>query len=344
MGDSPVPEKGDIDDTLSSGPKRKILSSTSTSTATSPGSPMASPEALTPASSITSPENDRKDELALLFEDQKTDLKNNEDTEVSGSAEMPMESIDDLIDSLFGPEDQESEGQSGSPKSKPSSPFESSTSSGQSIESSHESPSTKTVDMSDLPENIRHFFPEARCHESNRAYEVKRTKLDDAPSKISSSTQHLISSEYQPPLHPSYPSHRLPPSKSPVVYTHTSPVITPSVNPATVRQLKEQMLATHTLLTTYTALKTAYAKVCTDLQKTVISLKQIQHANYQILMESNYLKCENNILSKEKHMLKEALSKFHKETNTSKVQLLKAEISLKNDEIVRLKRKCQELV
>ncbi|KAG5363425.1 ANL1P interacting protein [Yarrowia sp. B02] len=127
---------------------------------------------------------------------------------------------------------------------------------------------------------------------------------------------------------------------------------------ASVKELKQQLMSQHTLMTTYTSLKDVYQRVCKSLKERNAENRRlanhmkvlvgvIEQNNKKIAeMEeaSNKLLAQTKTLDKEKKALQNTIKEMHKSTDgLSKIELLRLTINLRDAEIVRLKHKCGEL-
>lgn len=127
---------------------------------------------------------------------------------------------------------------------------------------------------------------------------------------------------------------------------------------ASVKELKQQLMSQHTLMTTYTSLKDVYQRVCKSLKernaenrrlanhmKVLVGvIEQNNKKIAEIEESSNKLKAQAKTLDKEKKALQNTIKEMHKSTDgLSKIELLRLTINLRDAEIVRLKHKCGEL-
>lgn len=127
---------------------------------------------------------------------------------------------------------------------------------------------------------------------------------------------------------------------------------------ASVRELKQQLLSQHTLMTTYTSLKDVYQRVCKSLKdrnaenrrlanhmKVLVGVIEQNHKKIFQLEDTNTtLRGQTKTLDKEKKALQNTIKEMHKSTDgLSKMELLRLTINLRDAEIVRLKQKCGEL-
>lgn len=111
-----------------------------------------------------------------------------------------------------------------------------------------------------------------------------------------------------------------------------------------IKAMKEKMISTHTLLTTYTALRRTSTQANSQLALTRTQL--VDAARWRTLLadENARLKARVAIVGKEEEHLKCAVRKLTKDTNgLHKNEALRHEIVEKNREIERLLRKCEEL-
>lgn len=111
-----------------------------------------------------------------------------------------------------------------------------------------------------------------------------------------------------------------------------------------IKAMKEKMISTHTLLTTYTALRRTSTQTNSQLALTRTQL--VDAARWRTLLadENARLKARVAIVGKEEEHLKCAVRKLTKDTNgLHKNEALRHEIVEKNREIERLLRKCEEL-
>lgn len=106
---------------------------------------------------------------------------------------------------------------------------------------------------------------------------------------------------------------------------------------ASIQQMKERMISAHTLLTTYTALKRTSTQVGTQLKTTRTQLAEANKWRFLLADENARLRSRVSIVSKEKDLLKSAITKLHGDTNgLKKNEALRNEINEKNLEISRL--------
>lgn len=127
---------------------------------------------------------------------------------------------------------------------------------------------------------------------------------------------------------------------------------------ASVRELKQQLMSQHTLMTTYTSLKDVYQRVCKSLKernaenrrlanhmKVLVGVIEQNNKKIAEVEESNNkLVAQAKTLDKEKKALQNTIKEMHKSTDgLSKIELLRLTINLRDAEIVRLKHKCGEL-
>ncbi|KAG5362067.1 hypothetical protein CJU90_4755 [Yarrowia sp. C11] len=127
---------------------------------------------------------------------------------------------------------------------------------------------------------------------------------------------------------------------------------------ASVRELKQQLMSQHTLMTTYTSLKDVYQRVCKSLKernaenrrlanhmKVLVGVIEQNNKKIAEVEDANAkLKAQAHTLDKEKKALQNTIKEMHKSTDgLSKIELLRLTINLRDAEIVRLKNKCGEL-
>lgn len=127
---------------------------------------------------------------------------------------------------------------------------------------------------------------------------------------------------------------------------------------ASVRELKQQLMSQHTLMTTYTSLKDVYQRVCKSLKERNAENRRlanhmkvlvgvIEQNNKKIAEvedSNNKLLAQTKTLINEKKALQNTIKEMHKSTDgLSKIELLRLTINLRDAEIVRLKHKCGEL-
>lgn len=111
-----------------------------------------------------------------------------------------------------------------------------------------------------------------------------------------------------------------------------------------IKAMKEKMISTHTLLTTYTALRRTSAQSSSQLALTRTQLVDAARWRSLLADENARLKARVAIVGKEEEHLKCAVRKLTKDTNgLQKNEALKHEIVEKNREIERLLRKCEGL-
>jgi hypothetical protein len=111
-----------------------------------------------------------------------------------------------------------------------------------------------------------------------------------------------------------------------------------------IKTMKEKMISTHTLLTTYTALRRTSAQSSSQLALTRTQLVDAARWRSLLADENARLKARVAIVGKEEEHLKCAVRKLTKDTNgLQKNEALKHEIVEKNREIERLLRKCEGL-
>ncbi len=140
---------------------------------------------------------------------------------------------------------------------------------------------------SDAPFSIAELTPE----QSQSPESVISTISD---SNINTST-NIINNTSEEKKHTTQPSNSQSTSTVNSTTNHRN-INLESITSAAVKEMKERIISSHSLITTYTALKNAYVNVCSQVKETNLILEKTEINNNKLKIENLKLKQENKQL------------------------------------------------